>query len=581
MFRQFLKGSIFIRVILPLIVMMVPLYLLSFALYSMSTATLRNQVMGNMSSQMDFYLYDLENEIERIRSMQFELMNDEDLNFLANAHIILWDYEKTMAERRAERRLILYKYSSKYILNAQVHIPEMGNTISSEKGMLELSPNYAQILQRLRQGDRRDILMREEAWYLYAVFPPRISYERPPVYVVETTLSRQMIDETLSKAAAVFGGSFAYYAPDDLQFGLRNEQLNQPIIQAFADGPVTSQHVEIPGLGRYLVYRKHSEYLGIDFYAYISEAEAYAPARKIAAIFVTFSLAAVFTLVVFGFQSRKVVHEPVARLVAAFERLEAGDLEVSITPETEDEFRYLYTAFNRMVQSLKSLFNQVTNYEVLTREAQLKQLQAQINPHFLYNCLYIVYRMAQLGDLENVVVFTNHLNTYYRYITRDAREEVPLLNEVEHARNYTAIQQMRFSNRIAVRWGELPANYEALIVPRLILQPLVENAFQHGLKDVESGGWLEIRFEELSNGLRICVENNGACPSGEELEQLQRRISGAEPAGETTALRNIHRRVTMLFGEQSGLVPEVTEEGTFRIGLVLRRETYAEDPGRR
>lgn len=148
MFQQYLKGSVFVRIILIFLGMMVPLYLLGAALYSLSTATLRKEFTSNLSAQMDFYLGSLENEIARISSMQVEFMNDEDINYLANAHSIMWDYEKTMAERRAERRLVLFKYSSKYIQDISVHIPGMGKTISSENGMAPLSSRYASILWR-------------------------------------------------------------------------------------------------------------------------------------------------------------------------------------------------------------------------------------------------------------------------------------------------------------------------------------------------------------------------------------------------------------------------------------------------
>lgn len=577
MIQRFFQGSVFLRIIVPLIGMMVPLYILSFVLYSISAAALRQEIMENMSIQLDFHVNDFENEIQRIRSMQYELMNDEDINYLANAHPILWNYEEVMMERRIERRLVLYKYSSKYIQSSLVHIPGMGKTLSSERGLQDLSASYNELLQQIQQNQIQEISMRDDGWYLHSIFPQRISYERPPIYVVETILSRETIDETFSKSASVFGGSFAYNPENGLQYGVRNEPLNNSIIDAFAEGSKGPKSLNIPGLGRYLLYHKHSQILGIDFFAYTSENVAYAPARKLTAIFVLFSMMTVFAVVIFTLYSRKIVHKPVARLVNVFERLEGGDLEVYIKPETEDEFKYLYTAFNRMVQSLKSLFTKVATYEVLTREAQLKQLQAQINPHFLYNCLYIIYRMAQIGDIENVVVFTNHLTNYYRYITRDAHEEVPLIKEIEHAKDYTAVQKTRFSNRVDVYWGELPEEYCSWIVPRLILQPLIENAFQHGLKDVDSGGRLSIIFDTEPDCLRITVENNGKCPSNDELQVLKRVIAGDPIPGETTALRNIQRRVTMLYGEESGLYPNLGDDETFRITLVLKRRKNAEN----
>ncbi len=571
MYRKHLIGSVFVRIILIFIGMMVPLYILGAALYSLSAATLRKEISGNMSTQMDFYLNNMESEIARIRTMQVEFMNDEDLNYLANANTIMWTYEKTMTEQRAERRLVLFKYSSNYIQSVDVHIPGMGNTISSEEGMTDLSPDYASSLEIIQQSGGQTLQMRSDGWFLYSAYPLRISYDQPPLYIVVTELSRKAIDEAFSNSVSVFGGAFAYYPAGDVLYGVQDKNVDSQVIDAFNANDALSQSITVPGQGTYLVLRKHSDYLGIDYYAYISEDQAYAPAKKIAILFFAFSIAAISTVVAFSLFSRKVVHQPVSRLVAAFKRLENGDLDIRIEPDTRDEFRYLYEAFNTMVASLKSLFTQVSNYEVLTREAQLKQLQAQISPHFLYNCLYIIYRMAQMGDMDNVVVFTNHLNTYYRYITRDAQNEVPLFKEVEHAKNYTAIQYIRFSNRIDILWGELPEKYKDLLVPRLILQPLIENAFQHGLKDVDSDGRLEIRMIEDGDCLHITVENNGPVPSQQEIDELKTRILSDDYKGETTALRNIHRRVSTLFGSGSGLYPSVTAEGHFSICLTIKR----------
>lgn len=551
---------------------MIPLYILGTFLYILSTSLLRAEISKNMSSQMEFYLDYMENEIMRIHTMQIEFMNDEDLNYLANANSIMWDYEKTITEQRVERRLLLFKYNSDYIHRAVVHIPEMGNTISSEEGLIRLSADYPYALEQIANNSGWSLQITSNGWNLYSAYPIRLSYETEPVYIVVTQISRNSIDSFFSTVVSTFGGTFAHVPNTDIQYGLLNEELNNSIIQAFNGSQISSQVVNIPGQGNWLVIRKHSDYLNIDYYGYASENEVFAPANRVAKIFVMFSIALFAIVILFSVFSSRTVHQPITRLVKAFEQVENGNLDVHIDAKSEDEFRYLYDAFNTMAESLKTLFTKVTNYEVLTREAQLKQLQAQISPHFLYNCLYIIYRMAQIGDMENVVLFTKHLNTYYRYITRDAKNEVPLLDEIEHARNYTAIQQIRFSNRISIHWDELPDRFKDLIVPRLILQPVIENAFQYGLRDMEENGVLEIRFTEQPDEILISVENNGLVPDEDAMLSLKTRIFSDEYQGETTALRNIHRRLSSLFGDGSGLEPFINSNGHFCLNLIIRRK---------
>lgn len=551
--------------------MMIPLYLLGTMLFLLSTSRLRAEISTNISTQMDFYLDFVESEIKRIHTMQIEFMNDEDLNYLANAHSIMWDYEKTLMEQRVERRIILFRYSSGYIKRVDVDILEMGKTISSEDGLRDLSSEYAESLAFIMNSGGQNLRMTDRGWYLYSAFPQRLTYQKEPVYIVRTEISGKSIDEFFSKSTSSFGGTFAYIPDGDLQFGQINNHLNSAIIGAFAVNPETIQVIDLPEQGRYLVIRKHSDFLNLDYYGYASEDDVFAPAKRIAWIFVIFSIAILSVVIIFTAFSRKNVDQPMAKLVDAFEQLDRGDLDVRIETQREDEFSYLYEAFNTMVESLGHLFAKVSNYEVLNREAQIKQLQAQIAPHFLFNCLYIIYRMAQMGDTENVVLFTNHLRSYYQYITRDAKNEVPLAEEIEHAKNYTTIQQIRFSNRIKILWDELPVQFKDWMVPRLILQPLIENAFQYGLKDVEKDGLLEIHIQQLCNGLQISVENNGPGPNEAEMEDLKSLIFDEEYEGEITALRNIHRRIYTVYGEGSGIDLLKTREGQFCVRITLRK----------
>lgn len=551
---------------------MILLYLLGTALYLLSTSRLRAEISANMSTQMDFYLDFMEDEIRRIRTMQVEFMNDEDLNYLANAHSIMWDYEKTMTEQRVERRLLLFKYNSEYIKRVDVDIFEMGKTISTEEGMSDLPPEHAAYLEHIEHSGGQKLEMTDSGWFLYSAFPPRLSYEVEPAYVVKTEISRESIDDFFSKLISTFGGTFAHIPGANLQYGQINESLNTAIIHAFAESPETTQVIDIPEQGKYLVIRKHSDYLDLDYYGYASEDDVFAPAKRIAGIFMIFSIAILSVVVSFTVFSSKAVHQPVAKLVDAFKHLDEGDLDVRIEAHSEDEFNYLYKAFNTTVENLNKLFTKISNYEILNREAQIKQLQAQISPHFLFNCLYLIYRMARMGDMDNVILFTNHLRSYYRYITRDAKNEVALCEEIEHAQNYTAIQQIRFSNRIKILWDELPEKYTQLTVPRLILQPLIENAFQYGLKEMENDGLLHIHIQDDGDGLQISVENNGPVPTEAEMARLNSLIFDEEYQGETTALRNIHRRISAVFGEDSGICPLITEEGYFCICMTIRKD---------
>jgi two-component system sensor histidine kinase YesM len=195
---------------------------------------------------------------------------------------------------------------------------------------------------------------------------------------------------------------------------------------------------------------------------------------------------------------------------------------------------------------------------LLAQQAELRQLQAQINPHFLYNSFFTLYCMAKEEDYEHMTDFLSYLADYYRYITPNNLEDVPLGDEKSHAQHYAQIQMLRFKRRIKVEFGELPESWASVRVPRLILQPLLENAFSHSLKDIPSGGFLKTEFLPADNGLLVRVADNGSGIRGEELEDILRKLEAAEnpePEDETdfSGLLNIHKKLRLKFGPPYGL----------------------------
>jgi two-component system sensor histidine kinase YesM len=200
--------------------------------------------------------------------------------------------------------------------------------------------------------------------------------------------------------------------------------------------------------------------------------------------------------------------------------------------------------------------------------SELRQLQSQINPHFLYNSFYIVYRMAKMGDHEQIMAFAKYLGDYFRFITRSDSDTVAFGQEVDHVRNYIEIQTVRFSKRISVRFDELPEPARQIPIPRLILQPIVENAYKYALEDKVMDGELRVSFKLTAGSVFLTVEDNGDSLDEESLNELRRQLNqGATPA-ETTGLVNISRRLELMYGDRSGIRVDRSELG----GLLVRVE---------
>ncbi len=251
-----------------------------------------------------------------------------------------------------------------------------------------------------------------------------------------------------------------------------------------------------------------------------------------------------------GIYSKGILHRPMDILLKAFGRIQEGNWTEHIRHKRRDEFSYLYDGFNQMEDQMGKMIEQVYEQTTLAQRAQMKQLQAQIAPHFLYNSFFSLSSKIKRGDYDNARELAMHLGDYFQYLTRNESDYVSLGQEVEHARSYAAIQGTRFIHRITITFEELPENFRQITVPRLILQPLLENAFEHGLEDKLQDGKLWVHFVESGEEYQILVEDNGEIPQ-EKLEEMRGGL-GKERA-ESSGIHNINRRLQLFGRDRAGL----------------------------
>ncbi|WP_372632614.1 sensor histidine kinase [Cohnella sp.] len=238
----------------------------------------------------------------------------------------------------------------------------------------------------------------------------------------------------------------------------------------------------------------------------------------------------------------------------AFWQVRNGNLKHRIQIAGNGPFVSLYRCFNDMVSRIDALVENDLKHQLLLSHAKLKQLQAQINPHFIYNSYYVLYRMIKMKDYENSITFCEHLGKFFEYITRDGQDDKRLSEEFGHAKVYAAIQSYRFRDRIVTEFGELPKEWAQVRLPRLILQPLLENVFNYVFEHVtpDEPGRLRVGFERRQGCLVILVENSGRIED-EALERIDALLGEGGPNGEVSALTNIDKRLRIYFDGQSGL----------------------------
>ena len=268
--------------------------------------------------------------------------------------------------------------------------------------------------------------------------------------------------------------------------------------------------------------------------------------------------------------ANRAVNKPIRKIMEAFEKVRSGDMEIRIFHKSNDEFGYIYDSFNDTVEMIDALIDNVKEQKELLQNAELMQLQSQINPHFLYNSFYNIKFLAQNEEYEQIEAFVTALARYYRFINKETNLDVSLAAEVGHMENYIEIQQLRFGDKISVEKAELPENVKNMRVPKLVLQPIIENAYNYGLKDKLEGGLLRIEYQQQEQWLDIVIGDNGGAVTEEKLQQLRRQINTFEGDAANHAMTNINRRLQLSYGEEYGVKLDINEAGGLQVTLRLK-----------
>ena len=249
---------------------------------------------------------------------------------------------------------------------------------------------------------------------------------------------------------------------------------------------------------------------------------------------------------------------PLESLTAQMKQVEQGVLVTQEGTESRDEIGSLTKAFNHMVRRLNGLIQQLIQEKVLQKEYEMRALQAQINPHFLYNSLSLINSKAILADQQEISQMAQFLSTFYRTTLNKGKSITFVRDELENVRSYVNIQLLMHSQSFRVVY-EIDEGILGFTMPNLLLQPLVENAIQHGLDCLEQGkqGVLRISGGLENNTILFRVSDNGPGIPPEKLGSI------LEPGTDSGyGVPNVHQRVQLLFGKDYGLSYESSPEGT-------------------
>ncbi|NBD24992.1 sensor histidine kinase [Paenibacillus glycinis] len=574
--KQQWRMTIFPKLIVAFLLVVAPIYGIGLMMNQLGEKSVSEELSKSLNSRVDFYLNSLEVENDRMMELLQQYIVDKDIQHAAFVSNTMSIGEWTETVQRIQDKLQLIKNSSLYIKSVSAHILTLKRTISSDATISDtLGSEYEAVasISKLRGVGK---YYWNNRLFLAIAYPGSDLPNMKETYVLSVEINEDMMKQSLQNFSDYKNaGALLVNSEHGWSLGNRtDEALTRELTDYLRERPEDGSgegYAQISaGKSSYFVAYKRSPTFGYDLIAYVPSAEMLGPIDKYRMLLWVMSFVSLVFIVAYSYWLYQLIRKPLHRMITGFRKVEAGKMEPMPLPKARDEFQYLFQRFNMMTNNLKVLIQEVYEQKLRAQTSELKQLQSQINPHFLYNTFFILYRLAKMQDHDSVIRFSQHLGEYFQYITRNGSEEVPLGAEMKHSRSYVEIQNIRFAkSRIAVDFSELPEGCGDMRVPRLILQPFIENAYHYGLETKRRDGRIAVTMTEQDGQLLISVEDNGERLTDADLRRIEANLAQQGADMEYTGMLNVHRRLQIRFGASYGVYVTRGEMGGMKATLRL------------
>jgi len=252
------------------------------------------------------------------------------------------------------------------------------------------------------------------------------------------------------------------------------------------------------------------------------------------------------------------VAKPIGRLA---DHMQSGKMEpIEFIHKEDDEVSVLYASFNHLISRLKEMFQSVVEASEKKKQAEMRALQAQINPHFVYNTLNSIASVELLSGRQEVADVISYLSQMLRYSIKHPDSMVTLADEVRNIQCYTRIQQFCYRNRIHFEY-EIAPETETFQLPKVIIQPLVENSLIHGMNIVEDDARIRLSSSLEDGFMMIRVWDSGTNADVERINRYLRGQNEREKGSDSLGIRNVYERIRMIYGDDGTLYYEKDENG--------------------
>ncbi|WP_339318301.1 sensor histidine kinase [Paenibacillus sp. FSL R10-2734] len=303
--------------------------------------------------------------------------------------------------------------------------------------------------------------------------------------------------------------------------------------------------------GRMLLVRADISKLGWKLISMVPYNHLIADTKTITQLIIIMGFVCLLFAVLGAGMLSNLIAKPIINLSRHMKHVNEGNLDQYLEVQSRDEIGILASGFNIMMNRVEELLSNIGQEQREKREYELALIQAQIKPHFLYNTLDVIYTLSEMGRSRDVQRTTKALADFYRVVLSNGRDQISLQEELNSVRDYLSIQQIRYSDVFDFRI-EIEPEILSCIIPKLTVQPLVENAIYHGLKTKGTFGELTIIGYMEEDRVILKIKDDGVGMSEERLHTLETAMKGQEkPVG--YGISSVHERIRLYFGYEYGL----------------------------
>ncbi|SHN73240.1 two-component system, sensor histidine kinase YesM [Paenibacillus sp. ov031] len=581
------RFSLFAKINCLIVVLFIPIIIMYTYSNNVTYDVVSKELQVSNTKQLTFLSSQIDSRINQM--MDFSLILSRDPNVRAFNGLNIWNdrYDKMQTRYVIQEKLMLQSgvtdiWPTRYAVHSQQNqdvIANYNRTTGYDEDYLKRNMSG-----QWTYGDGAE--SQEDMQSFYWFFTDSLA--QPGMLtgsnlVIEASFSYENIQNMLDTYKAGGQGDPFFYHKGNSPILNRSadKQLSEELIRYLdehSSEDTTQDVVKLNGK-KYLVSSVKSSYLDWHLVDVVPLYQILQPISLSRNLFYLFMI----LLFVVGISASILLYRniqyPIKKLIRGLRRVQRGDYSVRLHSKDQNEFSFLFHRFNDMSHQIQDLIENVFQEKIRAKEATLKQLQAQINPHFLYNCLGYIINMAQMKDEQAVVSMAHNLSAYYRYTTRVERETSSLKEEINLLVNYLDIQKLR-NGRIEYHI-DIPENMLALSVPRLMLQPIVENSVIHGVAKSYSSGEIRITGESSNGFCKIYIDDDGPGLSPDQLEALNLKMQQPLQEEMGCGLWNTNQRIMHLFGNQSYLLFGPSPLGGFRTEMIweIPKEDTDSDKG--